>query len=48
MDGKWLNAVSLLLFPAYLVVTPNSLDGRLPAPEAEAPAAVVKQILTYG
>jgi hydroxymethylpyrimidine/phosphomethylpyrimidine kinase len=42
MDGKLLNAMLSLLFPAYLVVTLNSLDGRLLAPEVEAPAAVVK------
>lgn len=36
MDAKWLNAVLLLLFPACLVVAPNSLDGRLLVLEAEA------------
>ncbi len=35
-----------LLFPATLVVTPNSLEGRLLAPEADSPAAVAEQILT--
>lgn len=48
IDEEMLNAMVSLLFPATLVVTPNTLEGRLLAPEADSPAAVAQQILTYG
>ena len=48
VDDELLNAVVSLLFPAALVVTPNTLEGRLLAPEADSPAATAQQILTYG
>ena len=48
IDEELLNAMVSLLFPAALVVTPNTLEGRLLAPEADSPAAVAQQILSYG
>ncbi len=48
IDEELLNAMVSLLFPATLVVTPNTLEGRMLAPEADSPAAVAQQILTYG
>lgn len=48
IDEELLNAMVSLIFPATLVVTPNTLEGRLLAPEADSPAAVAQQILTYG
>jgi hydroxymethylpyrimidine/phosphomethylpyrimidine kinase len=48
IDEELLNAMVSLLFPASLVVTPNTLEGRLLAPEADSPAAVAQQILSYG
>lgn len=43
-----LDAMVSLLFPTTLVVTPNILEGRLLAPEADSPAAMAQQILSYG
>ncbi len=48
IDEELLNAMVSLLFPATLVVTPNTLEGRMLAPEADSPAAMAQQILTYG
>lgn len=48
IDEELLDAIVSLLFPATLVVTPNTLEGRLLAPEADSPAAMAQQILTYG
>lgn len=48
IDEEQLNAMVSLLFPATLVVTPNILEGRLLAPEADSPAAMAQQILSYG
>ena len=43
-----LDALVSLLFPATLMTTPNTVEGRLLAPEADSPAAVAQQILSYG
>lgn len=48
IDDELLNAMVSLLFPATLVVTPNTLEGRMLAPEADSPAATAQQILTHG
>lgn len=48
MDEEILDAMVSLLFPATLVATANTLEGRLLAPEADSPAAVAQQILSYG
>ncbi len=48
IDEELLNAMVSLLFPATLVVTPNTLEGRMLAPEVDSPAALAQQILTYG
>lgn len=48
MDEELLDAMVSLLFPRALIVTPNTLEGRLLAPEADSPAAMAQQILTYG
>lgn len=47
-DEELLDAMVSLLFPSTLVVTPNAPEGRLLAPEADSPAAVAQQILSYG
>lgn len=48
IDDELLNAMVSPLFPATLVVTPNTLQGRMLAPEADLPAAMAQQMLTYG
>lgn len=48
VDEDTLDALVSLLFPVTLIATPNSLEGRLLAPEADSPAAVAQQILSYG
>ncbi len=48
LDEELLNAMVSLLFPATLVVTPNTREGRLLAPEADSPGAMAQQILSYG
>ena len=48
VDEDMLDALVSLLFPVTLVATPNTIEGRLLAPEADSPAAVAQQILSYG
>lgn len=48
VDEETLDALVSLLFPVTLLTTPNTLEGRLLAPEADSPGAVAQQILSYG
>jgi len=48
VDEDMLDALVSLLFPLTLVATPNTIEGRLLAPDADSPAAVAQQILSYG
>lgn len=48
VDEEMLDALVSLLFPVTLLATPNTFEGRLLAPEADSPAAVAQQILSYG
>lgn len=47
-DEETLDALVSLLIPAALMTTPNTIEGRLLAPEADSTAAVAQQILSYG
>lgn len=47
-DEEMLNALVSLLFPVTFITTPNVLEGRLLAPEADSPGAMAQQILSYG
>jgi hydroxymethylpyrimidine/phosphomethylpyrimidine kinase len=48
VDEEVLNAMVSLLFPRTLIVTPNTVEGRLLAPEADSPGAIAQQIMSYG
>jgi hydroxymethylpyrimidine/phosphomethylpyrimidine kinase len=47
-DEEVLNAMVSLLFPQTLIVTPNAVEGRALAPEADSPGAIAQQIMSYG
>ena len=48
VDDEMLDALVSLLFPRTTVLTPNTLEARLLAPEADSPEAMAQQLLSYG
>lgn len=47
-DDEQLNAMVSLLFPLSTVVTPNTVEARLLAPEADSLNAAAQELMSYG